>query len=74
MESKDIKNITDSIMSEREKTVRRLIELDQATVGTDKKALKKLIKDKERQMSEAVKLLDFETAAILRDEIKVLTN
>ncbi|OHA59406.1 MAG: excinuclease ABC subunit B [Candidatus Vogelbacteria bacterium RIFOXYD1_FULL_46_19] len=71
---KNIKNITDSIMSEREKTVRRLIELDQATVGTDKKALKKLIKDKERQMSEAVKLLDFETAAILRDEIKVLTN
>ena len=32
----------------------------------------KLIKLKEKQMKEAVKGLDFETAAILRDEIKVL--
>jgi protein-arginine kinase activator protein McsA len=34
--------------------------------------IKKLIKDKEKQMSQAVKELDFETAAILRDEIKAL--
>jgi protein-arginine kinase activator protein McsA len=32
----------------------------------------KLVKLKEKQMKEAVKALDFETAAILRDEIKVL--
>jgi protein-arginine kinase activator protein McsA len=33
---------------------------------------KKLIAEKEKQMGDAVKVLDFETAAILRDEIKVL--
>jgi len=32
----------------------------------------KLIKLKEKEMNEAVKELDFETAAILRDEIKIL--
>jgi protein-arginine kinase activator protein McsA len=31
-----------------------------------------LIRTKEKQMSDAVKVLDFETAAILRDEILVL--
>ena len=34
----------------------------------------KLIKLKEKQMKEAVQELDFETAAILRDEIIVLNN
>ena len=34
----------------------------------------KLIKLKEKAMKEAVKALDFETAAILRDEIEVLRN
>ena len=33
---------------------------------------KKLIAEKERQMNGAVKILDFETAAILRDEIRQL--
>ena len=32
----------------------------------------KLIKQKEKQMNASVKILDFETAAILRDEIKEL--
>jgi protein-arginine kinase activator protein McsA len=32
----------------------------------------KLIKMKEKEMNEAVKKLDFETAAILRDEITIL--
>jgi len=36
------------------------------------KEVKKLIKDKNKQMSQAVKELDFETAAILRDEIREL--
>ena len=71
---KNINDITESIMSERDKTVRRLIELDRSTIGTSAKALKGLIKDKEKQMEEAVKVLDFETAAILRDEIKELTK
>ncbi|MEI6022533.1 MAG: excinuclease ABC subunit UvrB [bacterium] len=37
-----------------------------------KNPIEKLIKLKEDEMKESVKLLDFETAAILRDEIKVL--
>jgi protein-arginine kinase activator protein McsA len=37
-----------------------------------KKNPDKLIKLKEKQMKEAVKILDFETAAILRDELEVL--
>ena len=32
----------------------------------------KVIKQKEKQMTHAVKELDFETAALLRDEIKLL--
>jgi excinuclease ABC subunit B len=71
---KSIKDITEGIMTERQKTVRRLIELDKDAVGDSKKAIKKLIKDKEKEMSEAVKVLDFETAALLRDEIKGLTG
>ena len=38
----------------------------------DKKNPKKVLKEKRLQMSEAVKILDFATAAILRDEIKAL--
>ena len=37
-----------------------------------KNPIEKLIALKESEMKEAVKLLDFETAAILRDEIEVL--
>ncbi len=36
--------------------------------------LEKLIKQKEREMKEAAKQLDFELAAILRDEIKILKS
>jgi protein-arginine kinase activator protein McsA len=32
----------------------------------------KLIREKNKQMEEAVKILDFETAAILRDEIQAI--
>ncbi|MCE9628639.1 MAG: excinuclease ABC subunit UvrB [Candidatus Vogelbacteria bacterium] len=68
---KNIKDITENLMSEREKAVRNLLAIDQVAYGGN---IKKLIKDKEKQMSQAVKDLDFETAAILRDEIKALTN
>lgn len=66
---KSIKDITESLESERERTVRQLLEVDREKYG---KNLKKLLKEKERQMNDAVKELDFETAAILRDEIKAL--
>lgn len=66
---KSIKDITDQIRSEHEKTVARLLEIDQELF---KKNPKKLLKEKERQMEAAVKVLDFETAAIVRDEIRAL--
>jgi len=70
--NKNIKDITEGIVRNRKATVLKLLALDQMMLTSDKKTLKKLIKDKERQMTEAVKTLDFETAAILRDELKVL--
>ncbi|MCX6713925.1 MAG: excinuclease ABC subunit UvrB [Candidatus Vogelbacteria bacterium] len=70
--TKKIHDITDSLANERNKTVGELLMID--TSGLDKKGYKKLIKEKNKQMSEAVKNLDFETAAILRDEIRALES
>lgn len=69
---KKIHDITDSLANERNKAVANLLVID--TSGLDKKGYKKLIKEKNKQMNEAVKELDFETAAILRDEIRALEN
>lgn len=66
---KNIKDITDQLRTEHHKTVEKLLVIDRALYT---KNPQKLIKEKERQMSEAVKILDFETAAILRDEIAAL--
>jgi len=66
---KNIKDITDQMESEHKKAVKTLLNVDMELY---KKHPKKFIKEKERQMSEAVKVLDFETAAILRDEIREL--
>ncbi len=68
---KRINDITDHIKSEHQKTVGKLILLDELEFA---KNPDKLIKSKEKQMEEAVKILDFETAAILRDEIKELSE
>jgi len=65
---KKIHDITDQLQSEHQKTVKQLLAVDCSiyeNVGA-------LIKDKESQMAEAVKTLDFETAAIIRDEIAEL--
>ncbi|HSE34748.1 MAG TPA: UvrB/UvrC motif-containing protein, partial [Candidatus Paceibacterota bacterium] len=43
--------------------------LDRKAYGADPA---KLIALKTKQMTQAVKILDFETAAILRDEIRIL--
>lgn len=64
---KKIHDITEALESQHEKTIRAVLEVDKKLF---EKNPKKLIKDKEKQMSQAVKELDFETAAILRDEIK----
>ncbi len=66
---KKIQDITEELRTEHQKTVKALLEIDRKMYDKDPK---KLIKQKEKQMNEAVKLLDFETAAILRDEIKSL--
>lgn len=66
---KNIHDITESLRSEHSKTVNKLLKIDDELF---QKNPKKLIKEKKQKMEEAVKILDFETAAILRDEIKVL--
>lgn len=66
---KRVHDITESLENERHQAVKRLLALDQAAYG---KNIKKLIREKEKQMNEAVKNLDFETAALIRDELKEL--
>lgn len=68
---KKIQDITEAIASEHEKTVSNILILEQKEFD---KNPKKFIKMREKQMNQAVKALDFETAAILRDEIKVLAE
>ena len=66
---KKIKDITDTLEREHHQAVNLLLETDEKLF---KKAPKKLIKQKTKEMEDAVKFLDFETAAILRDEIRAL--
>lgn len=81
---KKIHDITEGMETEHSKAVNAELALDMElfaaaeAVGKGKKGrgkknpIEKLIQIKEQEMKEAVKVLDFETAAILRDEIKVL--
>ncbi|MES2213404.1 MAG: excinuclease ABC subunit UvrB [Patescibacteria group bacterium] len=66
---KKIQDITDQLRSEHGKAVDELLAIDKNILKKDPKKLKKLIVQKEKQMDGAVKILDFETAALLRDEI-----
>jgi excinuclease ABC subunit B len=66
---KKIHDITEHLRSDHDKAVAELLRIDDEMAS--KKPLK-LIKQKEIQMNAAVKMLDFETAAILRDEILAL--
>ena len=68
---KKIHDITDQIKSDHKKTVSVLLEIDRELY---RKNPTKIIKQKTKQMQEAVKILDFETAAILRDEMKELQS
>lgn len=67
--AKKIQDITEHIQSEHQKTVSNLLVLDAEVFNSDPK---KFMKVKQEQMNNAVELLDFETAAILRDEIRAL--
>lgn len=64
---KAIKDITENLRSDHQKAVANLLALDEAVY---RKRPKSLIKEKEKQMNQAVKDLDFETAALMRDEIR----
>jgi excinuclease ABC subunit B len=69
--TKNIKDITEELQSNHAKAVNEELKVDQKLFA---KNPDKLIKLKEKQMKEAVKILDFETAAILRDELEVLRD
>ena len=66
---KKIKDITDTLQREHRLAIDLLLETDQKLFAGNPK---KLIKNKKQEMEEAVRDLDFESAAILRDEIKAL--
>ena len=68
---KEIKSIADQMRTKHDETIDTLMRVD---VDLYRKNPLKTIKDKRQQMEEAVEILDFETAAILRDEIKMLEN
>ena len=63
---KAIHDITDQLRSEHDKAVNELVRLDEDLAKTDPK---KLYRMKEEAMAEAVQALDFETAALIRDEL-----
>ena len=66
---KEIRSIADQMRTEHDKTVDTLLHID---VDLLKKNPKKVLKDKRKAMEAAVALLDFETAAIIRDELREL--
>jgi excinuclease ABC subunit B len=66
---KRIVDITEGMETAHEKAVKQLIIIDRSMYESSPK---KFIKEKEKQMMEAVKELDFETAALIRDEIRIL--
>ena len=68
---KRIRDIIGDIERSRSRAVRELAQMDTATFGGD---TAKLVKEKRRQMHEAADRLDFETAALLRDEIRILES
>ncbi|MDO8619995.1 MAG: excinuclease ABC subunit UvrB [bacterium] len=67
---KKVRDIMESLGVEHDKAVHKLLQVDKETLKTKK--LDQLLKEKRVQMNSAVKILDFETAALLRDEITAL--
>lgn len=66
---KKIHDITEHLRSDHDRAVAELLKIDREVMG--KKPVQ-LIRQKEAQMNASVKILDFESAAILRDEIAQL--
>ena len=68
---KEIKDITEGMQTDHSKTVATLLSVDQELYAQNPR---KFIREKRAQMEEAVQMLDFETAALIRDEIYALEN
>ena len=68
---KAIKDITEELRSEHGKAVNQMLVLEQSEY---KKNPRKFLSYKRAEMAEAVKNLDFETAALIRDEIYALSG
>ena len=68
---KAIKDITEELRSEHTKAIVSMLEVDKELYKKNPRAF---IPAKKKEMAAAVKELDFETAALLRDEIKALTG
>ncbi len=74
---KEIKDITEQLQTEHKKAVGTLLAIDvkgDPSTRSGQANIAKLIKQKEKQMNASVKILDFESAALLRDEIVELTK
>ena len=69
---KKIHDIMEHLDTEHKKAVSANVALDRAIFAKHPAQLEKMIRIKEKQMNGAVKILDFESAAILRDEIAAL--
>ena len=69
--AKEIKSIADQLRTHHDETVDSLLKVDVALFEKDPKGT---LKDKRQQMNDAVAILDFETAAIIRDEIRYLES
>lgn len=66
---KKIKDITEELRKDHDKAVDMMVNLEKQLFESDPE---KYLKEKEVQMKEAVEMLDFETAALIRDEIRRL--
>lgn len=67
--AKRIHDIIGDIERTRKRAITELASMDTSAYAGDKA---KLIKEKRRQMHEAADRLDFETAALIRDEIRII--
>jgi len=68
---KRISDIVGDIERSRHRAIKELARMDQNISGGD---TAKLVRQKRREMHEAADRLDFETAALIRDEIQTLEN
>ena len=66
-----IHDITDHMRTEHDAAVGELVRIDEDLARTNPT---KLLRQKEEQMKVAVKALDFETAALIRDELFALRD